>query len=74
MNEPVLITVGVIAKRLGVPLHRVVRIVRTRSHIKPKARAGICRLYDSESVAMVRDALNAIDARRASGKGVARGG
>ena len=58
---PQLITPGVIASE---PLHRVVRVLATRQHIKPSARAGTIRLYDRRAVAMVRYELNLIDARR----------
>jgi hypothetical protein len=61
---PTLITPGVIASELGVPLHRVLHVLSTRPHIKPSARAGTLRLYDRRAVAMVRHELNAIDARR----------
>jgi hypothetical protein len=61
---PHLITVGVIASELGEPLHRVARILSTRPHIQPTARAGTLRLYDRRAVALVRQELNAIDARR----------
>jgi hypothetical protein len=62
---PNLITPGIIAQRLGVPLHRVVHVLRTRRHIRPSARAGTLRLYSADVVASVRHELNAMDARRA---------
>jgi hypothetical protein len=61
---PKLITPGVIAVELGVPLHRVLRVLATRPHIQPSARAGTLRLYDRNAVALVSDELHAIDARR----------
>jgi hypothetical protein len=61
---PRLITPGVIASELAVPLHRVLHVLATRKHICPSARAGTLRLYDRQTVAMVRHELNAIDARR----------
>jgi hypothetical protein len=61
---PRLITPGVIAAELEEPLHRVSRVLATRPHIRPAARAGTLRLYDRLAVAMVRQELNAIDARR----------
>ncbi len=63
---PTLITPGVIARDLGVPLHRVLRILSTRQHIKPAARAGTLRLYSKENVAQVRHELSAMDARRSN--------
>ena len=66
MNEPTprLITAGVIAIELDEPLHRVLNVLATRHHIQPSARAGTLRLFDKQTVAMVRHELNAIDARR----------
>ena len=65
MNDvPVLNTPGKIAATLKVPMHRIVRILNTRPHIQPSARAGRLRLYDSQAVAMVRYELNLQDARR----------
>lgn len=61
---PNLITPGVIASELGVPLHRVVHVLATRPHLRPRARAGPYRLYDHEAIARVRYELNAIAARR----------
>ena len=61
---PQLLTPGVIAATLGVRLHRVLYVLRTRHHIRPIARAGCLRLYDTAAVAWVRHELNAIDARR----------
>lgn len=66
-HEPNLITPGVIARELRLPLHRVLHVLRTRPHIRPAARAGTLRLYDAQAVAMVRHELHAIDARRGGG-------
>lgn len=63
-NPPRLITPGVIAEEVGVPLHRVLHVLRTRPHIRPAARAGTLRLYDTRAIAMVRHELHAIDGRR----------
>tara|TARA_E500000318_G_C3555800_1_gene211028 strand:+ start:1346 stop:1567 length:222 start_codon:yes stop_codon:yes gene_type:complete len=60
-------TPGVLAADLDVPLHRVLYVLRTRTHIAPSARAGRLRLYDREAVALIRHELNAIDARREGG-------
>ncbi|QEL15900.1 hypothetical protein [Limnoglobus roseus] len=51
---PTLITPGVIAAEVGVPLHRVTHILATRPHIRPSARAGTLRLYDQAAVEAVR--------------------
>ena len=61
---PRLITPGVIARDLGEPLHRVLRVLATRPHIRPVARAGVLRLYDRAGVAAVRETLAEMDARR----------
>ena len=63
-TTPTLITSGIIAAEVGVPLHRVLHVLATRQHIRPSARAGTLRLYDRRAVAMVRHEINAIDARR----------
>jgi hypothetical protein len=62
--HPRLITAGVIAAELRVPLHGVLHVLATRQHIRPAARAGTLRLYEARAVAMVRHELNGIDARR----------
>jgi hypothetical protein len=72
--EPRLITIGVIASQLGVPLHRVQHILATRKHIIPAARAGRVRLYDRRAVAMVQQELNAIDDRRSKGDAACKAG
>ena len=61
---PQLRTPGVIAEELGVPLHRVLYVLRTRSSISPSARAGRLRLYDRRAVETIREALDEMDARR----------
>jgi hypothetical protein len=61
---PHFITPGIIAAQVGVSLHRVLYVLATRPHIKPVAKAGTLRLFDSEAVAMVRHELHTIDARR----------
>lgn len=63
-HVPHLITPGVIAAKLGVPLHRVNHVLATRSHIRPAARAGTLRLYTSEIINMVREELADIESQR----------
>lgn len=63
-HAPKLVTSGVIASECGVPIHRVLRVLRTRPSIKPAAYAGNVRLYDRATIARVRHELTAIDARR----------
>jgi hypothetical protein len=63
-TETELITPGVIARRLGEPLHRVNRVLATRRHIRPLARAGTLRLYADRAIGEVSRELKAIDARK----------
>ena len=63
-TPPRLVTVGVIASELGVRVDRVVRVLRTRSHIRPRAYAGTVRLFDNATITEVQHEINAIDARR----------
>ena len=69
VEVPILRTPGRLAAELGVPLHRILHVLTTRSHIRPVARAGTLRLYDNAAVAKVRYELNAQDARRSSRQG-----
>ena len=57
-------TPGRIAEKLGEPLHRILHVLATRPHIRPAATAGVLRLYTRDSIAQIRNELNAIDARR----------
>ena len=59
---PTLRTVGVIARELGEPLHRISYVLRTRP-ILPTARAGRLRLYDREAVGMIRNAITSMRAK-----------
>ena len=68
-DEPRLLTPGVLAERLGVPLHRVTYILGTRPHIRPAARAGTLRLYDAQVVEAVRAELDRITQRKGANCG-----
>ncbi len=57
-------TVGRMATILGVSVHQVAYVLRTRPHIQHSAVAGKLRLFDARAVAQVRHELNAIAARR----------
>ena len=63
-SPPRLVTVGVIAAELGVSVERVSRILRTRSHIRPRAYAGNVRLFDNAAIRQVRQEIDKIDARK----------
>ena len=56
-------TPGRIAAKLGVPLHRVDYVLRSRPYIVPSARVGRLRVFDAEGVACIRFELAAIHAR-----------
>jgi DNA-binding transcriptional MerR regulator len=62
-------TVGEIARRLGVPVHRVEYVVRSRN-IRPGGRAGNCRVFTEEDVVRITAELRQIDARRRTGGAV----
>ncbi len=64
---PKLRTPGVLASDLGVPLHRVLYLLRTRRHIRPAATAGVLRLYDCDALDKLRHELAMVDARRPNG-------
>ncbi len=70
VSEPKMLTAGRIAQALNAPLHRVLRILATRPHIRPAARAGTLRLYERDAIAQVRHELSATDARRHARKAV----
>lgn len=57
---PKLATVGEVAKHLNVPIHRVEYVLRTRKHIKPRARAAGARCFDGLAIAQIRDVLRGI--------------
>ena len=69
LHPPRLMTPAEIAKGLGIPLHRVEYILRSRPRIQPRALAGNARCFDDAAVAAVRHEVNAIDARRAAKNG-----
>lgn len=69
-KPPSLITVGVIAEEVRIPVDRVCRILRRRRDLRPKAYAGAVRLFDNSTVAAIRYEVNRQDARRASRGGV----
>jgi DNA-binding transcriptional MerR regulator len=56
-------TIGEVAARLSVPLHRVDYVVRTRG-IQP-ARVGPYRVFSDQAVARIKAELERIDQRPA---------
>lgn len=51
-----LLTLGIVAERAGVPIHKVQYYVRSRG-IEPSARAGNLRVFDAGLVERVRREL-----------------
>ena len=51
-----LLTLGIVAERAGVPIHRVQYFVRSRN-IQPTARAGNLRVFDPRVIDRVRREL-----------------
>jgi DNA-binding transcriptional MerR regulator len=64
MANPVMLTSGEIARRLGQPIHRIEYVLRTRK-IPAKATAGNCRVYDESDVERIREILNDIASKKA---------
>jgi len=58
-----LFTVGDLARRAGVPVHRVTYLIETRS-ILPIGRAGQSRVFSAAAAEQVLVALNQIAAER----------
>ena len=64
---PPLLTVGVIADRLGVPVHRVVYVVESR-HISPAGRAGNANVFSEADAAHIESELRRIERDRQGGE------
>jgi len=56
-------TVGEIARRLGVPEHRVEYIIQSRN-IRPHSRAGNLRIFSEADVQHIASELRRIDAEK----------
>jgi DNA-binding transcriptional MerR regulator len=61
-------TVGEIARRLGVPVHRVVYVIESRG-IRPAGRAGTARIFSEADVAYIASELRRIKEDKAQGGG-----
>jgi hypothetical protein len=64
---PRLATPAEVARVLGVPLHRVLYVLRSRPHILPRAIAGAARCFDDGAIAQVRHELARIERDRQGG-------
>ena len=56
-------TVGEIARRLGVPLHRVEYVILSRN-LRPSGRAGNARVFSEADVAHIASELRRIDEQK----------
>lgn len=63
-----LLTIGEVARRLNVPVHRIQYILRTRQHLSQSARAGIIRCFDEQAIAAIQTELTLIASRRLEGR------
>lgn len=63
-SVPKLLTVGEIASRHEVSVHRVVYVLRSRSEIRPAAVAGRIRLFDRAAESQILEALDETDEAR----------
>jgi DNA-binding transcriptional MerR regulator len=62
---PVSLTVGVLAKRLGIPIHRVEHLIRSRN-IKPTSRAGNSRVFSESDLTKLASIVQRIDTGKAA--------
>lgn len=60
---PKLATTSEVAQILRVPKHRIEYLLRTRTHIRPRATAGRSRCFDENAITQLRHELNAIAAK-----------
>ena len=57
------ITLGVIATRLNLPIHRVEYLIRARD-IQPICRAGRFRVFDEQAVSAVKNEVELMEQRK----------
>lgn len=50
------LTMGILAQRLGVPIHRIQYLVRSRN-IRPVERAGKLRIFDEKAIETLEQEL-----------------
>jgi len=66
--DQTLLTVGEIARRLAVPLHRVEYVLRTRPQLRPLTRVANVRIYNEGVLQFVAGELQRIDTERGDGR------
>lgn len=59
-SAPSMPTIGEIARRLGVPTHRVEYVIRARS-IQPCGWAGNARVFEEDAIQTIADELERIE-------------
>jgi len=62
-SPPSLLTTGVIATRLKVPVHRIEYVVRTRN-IEPCSKAGSAYVFTEDDVERIARILHQIDSEK----------
>ena len=68
-KPPELNTPGKVAEYLGVPIHRIHYVLRSRPHLQPAATAGRLRLFDDETIEQIAKELQTIDGKGATANG-----
>ena len=66
-SAPSMPTVGEIARRLGVPTHRVEYVIKVRG-IHPRGWAGNARVFDEDAVEAIADELERIETLKSRGR------
>jgi DNA-binding transcriptional MerR regulator len=65
-SPPIVPTVGSIAERLGVPVHRIRYVIESR-RIEPTGRAGNARIFTDSDVERIASELKRIEREREGG-------
>jgi len=66
---PALATLGTVSEQLGQPVHRIAYILRTRKHIQPTATAGRLRLFNQQTIELIKAEIETIDSKGATSDG-----
>ena len=61
---PALLTVGVLAQELGVPVSKISYVLQSRPNLQECARAGTLRLFDRATAGKIGEELQLIEQRR----------
>jgi len=63
LPPPIELTVGEIARRVGVPIHRIEYMIRARG-IRPARIAGNARVFTDEDMTLISDSLAEVARQR----------